>query len=133
MAITPAKVALDLYGKKSVILKTMGDWPQWYAAIRQAAKWKGVWEYIDLDVDDDKLPEAPQRVNPRLELFVDKMKELAITDPEMPEGSHRRLRMVDAVIDLDKDRRTDFKAGKGYVVWAILSTVAEPWVSMLYN
>ncbi|BCS27296.1 uncharacterized protein APUU_60344S [Aspergillus puulaauensis] len=131
--VMPEKVARDLYGRGSVTLKRQDDWPKWYAAIKQAAKWKGVWEHIDLDVEDDKLPARPHRVHPNLEPAINKLKELSAAERKRSEDDAEHFKAVEMVLLGDQKRRADFDAGKGYIVWAILSTVAEPLVVYLYE
>lgn len=129
----PKEVARDLYGESSVTLKTMGEWERWYAAIKQAAKWKRVWEYIDLDVEDDKLPVPTPRVHPGLRPAVEKIQDLLESEGKLSEDDRERFLAVEWVIHLDLQRRWEFDTGKGYIAWAILSTVAEPLICSLYD
>ncbi|OJJ05580.1 hypothetical protein ASPVEDRAFT_86924 [Aspergillus versicolor CBS 583.65] len=131
--VMPEEVARDLYGEGSVTLKRMGSWERWYAAIKQAAKWKRVWEYIDLDVEDDKLPVPPPRVHPGLKPAVEKIQDLLEAEGKFSEDDWVRFLAIEMVIDLDLQRRWEFDTGKGYIAWAILSTVDEPFICSLYH
>lgn len=131
--VMPTKVARDLYGKGSVTLETMDDWPKWYAAIKQAARWKRVWEYIDPDVEDDKLPAPPLRVHPDLGPGLKRMEKALAAEGKLTEEDRERFGALEMVILSDEICRRNFDAGKGYIVWAILSTVSELLPDFLYD